>query len=209
MSTSNHVRSPETVHAIYQKLGDKLYQSNRLRSIYGQFKKELIHLETTREKRAEDMRWNFLDDKVKDAILQNKMTISTAIKQVKKIEIKLRNFKIIKQHTKPQGSTGLTHILQDIDGQIHRIDDLDTMESTLFTHFREHFNQATVILRETFGYGGHNANTQKLLDGTLTFDSTTLTQEMKWLLSNFRRSRPALDHHFPPEDIATGLLKWR
>jgi hypothetical protein len=85
------------------------------------------------------------------------------------------------------------------------------MEDILFDHFKEHFNQATGtpfthgILRKTFEYGGHNNNTNHLLDGILAFQKDDLPKEMTWLLSNFRRSRPPLSSHFPPEDIKLGF----
>jgi hypothetical protein len=87
------------------------------------------------------------------------------------------------------------------------------MEQILHDHFQGHFNQAagtpfTVApWRSLFGYGGHNDNINKLLDGSLQILPTT--PEMTALLNNFRRSRPPLSDVFPAEDIKIGFMKWR
>jgi hypothetical protein len=39
------------------------------------------------------MRFNFLDDNLKQAVIQNKMPLADAIRKVKKAEIKLRSHK--------------------------------------------------------------------------------------------------------------------
>jgi hypothetical protein len=215
MSSANNIRYPEELHSIRRQLGDRIYQNSPHRSIYGQFKKSIKHLEIMRKQKAETQRFNFLDQRIQQAIIQNKTTVAAAISKVKKIEYKLRSFKTIRRTTKPQTSTGLTHIFHEVDTTIERVDEPSEMERILHLHFRNHFNQATGtpftvgVLRETFGYGGHNTNTQYLLDGKLQLSEDVISTEMKWLLSNFRRSRPPISAQFPAQDIQSGFLKWR
>jgi hypothetical protein len=46
-----------------------------------------------------------------------------------------------------------------------------------------------------------------LLDDQLEIPNVSV--EMKKLLSNFKRSRPAISPTFPESDIMAGLLRWR
>jgi hypothetical protein len=73
-------------------------------------------LEKLRQQESDEMRFQFLDDRLKQAILENKMTQAEAIRNVKKIEYKLRCHKTIRRYTTPSGSTGLSHILQEKEG---------------------------------------------------------------------------------------------
>jgi hypothetical protein len=87
------------------------------------------------------------------------------------------------------------------------------MEDKLYTHFQGHFGQATGTpftippLRHLFRYGGHNLAVQQLPDGSLQIQHTSA--EMRHLLQNFKRSRPALSPLFPREDILKGFQRWR
>jgi hypothetical protein len=132
------------------------------------------------------MQFHFLDDQLKGAVLQNKMSLAAAatVKNVRTVEHRLRCHRTIKKTTHPRVSTCLTHILQEADGTINNIDDTSHMEAILFKHFQDLFNQATgtpftkVPLRETFGYGGHIANTDNLLDGELSIQNSNIITEM-------------------------------
>jgi hypothetical protein len=86
------------------------------------------------------------------------------------------------------------------------------METILHDHFQCHFGQATGTpfttspLCDIFGYGGHNSEVDKLLDGHLEIPDITI--DMKRLLNNFRRSCPALSQHFPDHNIMNGFQQW-
>jgi ABC-type Zn uptake system ZnuABC Zn-binding protein ZnuA len=60
----------------------------------------------------------FLDQQITRAIAANKLTVANAIKRIKKIELKAKHHKTIKQHNSPRTSTGLTHIFCDINNAI-------------------------------------------------------------------------------------------
>jgi hypothetical protein len=147
------------------------------------------------------------------ALLQNKITVAEALKRIKRTELRTKHHRTMRKHNNPRGSTGLTHIFHQQDNNIIRIDDPTTTEEVLHTHFQCHFGQATATpftvspLREIFGYGGHNDSVQQLLDDQLEIPNVPV--EIKRLLSNFKRSRPALSSTFQESDIMAGFLKWR
>jgi hypothetical protein len=142
------------------------------------------------------------------ALLQNKITVSEALKRIKRTELRTKHHIAIRKHNNHRGSTGLTHIFHQQDNSMIRIDDPTTMEEVLHAHFQCHFGQAagttfTVSpLREIFGYGGHKDSVQKLLDDQLEIPNVSV--EMKKL-----HSRPALSSTFPESDIMAGFLRWR
>jgi hypothetical protein len=75
------------------------------------------------------------------------------------------------------------------DNHIQRVNDPTTIEDILLDNFQRHFDQATETpftvapLKQLLGYGGHNDNTNKPLDGSLHIPG--ISSEMKSLLQNF------------------------
>ena len=193
-----------------------------IRNAAKQFRKAIADGDALREKH--------LDRCAAMAAASGKIKHEAAIKRIKRSELSRRTFQRIRRAMGKTKSGQLDYIIdkpRDTSGNFCTDDDGNDIEivisdpqainDRIIERNQHHFSQAEgtpfahPTLRDLFGRFGTNANSQKLLAGSLDIADLEVTDATKAILQRLRRAAPpnSIQATLTADDLRAGYKVWR
>lgn len=212
-SKKNRINIDKALKDIKHKLGDKVYMQQNCNKHPLQLLRLATKQWTQSKKDAYQLRQEHLYDRQELAIKNKNPEIAKIIANLRKRERINRAYHHIRTINKPNTSNGgLSYILiQDSNGFLQRIDDVDEMNLKLYHRNRIHFSQAhhTPCTMDTtvqhIGESGTTSTAQQILKGTIPLD---INEDLQMIFQELQSQLPPIPLEFDFQDMLQGFYKW-